>query len=75
MNKQGQSIFTVGFILTVGILTWLFMATTLNTWGHEAALLANNGFEAFLWDNLNLWVLLGILAFAVIGAYVTTGGQ
>ena len=71
MNQKGQTIITVGFLALVGILVWLFMASTINSFGHQAALLADNGFEAFLWDNLNLWIAFGILCFTAIGVYIT----
>lgn len=75
MNNKGQTILTVGFVLLVGFVVWMFLAPTINEFGHQAAVLSETGFEAFLWDNLNLWIFFGMLAFTTIGIYIVGGGQ
>lgn len=74
MHKKGQTIITLLFILIPAILIWaLALAEPLGVFGHQAALLAlsnGHGFEAMLWDNLNLWVFIGMLLFTTIGGYI-----
>lgn len=74
--KRGMGIITFYFLLVVFIAMWaLFIGEWLAQIGADA-IAANNltGLEAFIWGNLNLWVLLGVLG-AGAGALFLSGGQ
>lgn len=72
MNKRGQTIITVGFILLTAIMVYaLALAPQLSYWGAEAAS-QTSGIESVLWNNLNLFVVIGLIMFAAIGTYVVS---
>lgn len=75
-NKRGLGIISFYFLLAVFITVWaLFLAEWLAQIGADA--IATNsltGVEAFVWGNLNLWVLLGVLG-AGAGALFLSGGS
>lgn len=73
MNKKG--IGPVGFVFL--FLTLLFMypfvfAPMFRQAGENAVASGATGLEAFLWMNLNLWVILTLLL--VAGVYYAIGG-
>lgn len=71
MNRRGQSIVTVAYIVGVGLLLWLFLASSISTLGHQWAV-QRSGLEALLADNLNLVIGFALLGVAAIGVYITT---
>jgi len=77
MNKKGSGIIGYFFILLIFCTLWaFFLADLLATFGAEA--IANNnltGLEAFIWGNLNLWVLLGVLGAGAGGVFLAGGQQ
>lgn len=75
-NKRGLGIITFYFLLAVFVAVWaLFLGEWLAQIGADAiATNSLSGVEAFVWGNLNLWVLLGVLG-AGAGALFLAGGQ
>jgi hypothetical protein len=72
MKNKAQSIGTVAFIVGTFLIIWaLALAPMLSYWGHEWAL-QTSGTEAFLVDNINLWIFFGVVVFTAIGAYAVT---
>lgn len=74
--KQGLGIISFYFLLAVFIAMWaLFLGEWLAQIGADAITRNSlTGVEAFIWSNLNLWVLLGVLG-AGAGALFLSGGQ
>lgn len=78
MNKKGQGgILSLFFVLGVFILVWVFfLAAWLAQIGADAITTNSlTGLEAFLWGNLNLWVLVGVIALGAGGLFFATGAQ
>lgn len=78
MNNNGQTgIIGFFFVLVIFIIMWaLFLASWLSQIG-SGAIINNSltGLEAFIWGNLNLWVLLGVLGAGAMGVFFVGGSQ
>lgn len=60
------------YIVLPAIIIWaLALAAPIGAFGHQASL-QTTGLEAMLWDNINMFIFIGILCFTAIGSYVTT---
>lgn len=76
-GKKGATIVTVLFILAPFLIIWaLVLAPQLNYWG-QVHVTQNHavGLEAFLYTNINLFIMIAVVAFTAVGIYVTGGGE
>lgn len=74
--RRGLGIISFFFVLAVFVAVWaLFLGSWLAQIGADAITTNSlTGVEAFVWGNLNLWVLLGVLG-AGAGALFVSGGK
>lgn len=73
MNNKG--IGTIGFIFLFLVLLFMYpfvFAPLFNQAGQNAIDSGATGLEAFLWTNLNLWVILTLIL--VAGVYYAIAG-
>lgn len=78
MIRKGQSgIIGFFFLLAIFVVMWaLFLAAWLAQIGADAITTNSlTGLEAFIWGNLNLWVLLGVLGASAMGVFFAGGQQ
>lgn len=75
MNKKGQSVITVFFMLIVGVIAYVFvLGDWLNQITNDAVeSLGLTGIEAFLMHNLDFILLLVALIFIL--SFFTIGGN
>lgn len=78
VNRKGQQ-GILGFFVILGVFVVLW-ALFIGSWVAQIgadAIVTNNmtGFEAFIWGNLNLWILLGVLGAGAGGVFLAGGSQ
>lgn len=75
MNNKAQSIITLFFWVLVFIIVFaLFAGKWLNDTGEQAISVAGlTGFEAFVFANLNVFIIIALIFFILV--YMYLGGE
>jgi len=70
MNKKGQALTVIFFVLMFVIVWIMFFAEQLSYWGEMIVVNGGyTGFPAFFYNNLNLLIGVGLLLFIMGSIY------
>jgi len=73
MNKKGQALTVIFFVLMFIILWVLFFAEQLTYWGQVTILNGGlTGFEAFFFSNINIVIFIGLMLFIMGSIYFSS---
>jgi len=76
MNNKAQSVITVGFWVIVFIIGFaMFFGKWINQIGDDAINSGQvTGFEAFVYGNLNIFIIIALIIFILAYLYMSGGG-
>jgi len=76
MNNKAQSVITIAFWVIVFIIGFaVFFGGWINTIGEDAISSGQvTGFEAFVYGNLNVFIIIALIIFILAYLYMGGGG-
>ena len=76
MNNQGQSVITIFFWVAVFLIGFgMFFSRVINETSQTAIASGNvTGFEAFIFANLTVFIIVALLIFILAYMYIGGGG-